>query len=63
MIDTNTIMIIGLLINFLAMVGGGFRVIQIIISYHIKNERRLATIEEQIQQLMRHNNMKVRAEA
>jgi len=58
--DTSTIMIAGLVINFLAMIGGGFKIIAIIVQYHIQNENRLATIEEQVQQLMRHNNMKVR---
>jgi len=58
--DTNIIMILGLLINFLAMIAGGLKIMGVIVQYHIQNENRMATIEAEIKQLMRHNKLQVR---
>lgn len=62
MIDSNTlILLIGMVINFLVMIMGGFKIVHTIVQYHIQNEKRMATIEAEIKQLMRHNKLQVRA--
>jgi len=60
--DANTaILLVGLVINFVVMIMGGFKIMGVIVQYHIQNENRMATIEAEIKQLMRHNKLQVRA--
>lgn len=62
--DSNTIiMLLALGVNFVAMLAGLAKILSVVVQYHVQQERRMATIEEQIKQLMRVNNMKVRAVA
>lgn len=56
----NALMIMGLIINFIAMMVGGFRILSVTVQYHVVQERRMATIEQQIRQLMGAANMIVR---
>lgn len=59
--DTGTaLMIVGLVINFIAMMIGGLKILSVTVQYHVVQERRMATIEQQIRQLMGAANMTVR---
>jgi hypothetical protein len=59
--DTGTVlMIVGLVINFMAMMIGGLKILSVTVQYHVVQERRMATIEQQIRQLMGAANMTVR---
>ncbi len=59
--DTNTaIMLGGLLVNFLTMLFGGFRILSVTVKYHVEQERRMVTMEQQIIQLMGAAHLKMR---
>lgn len=60
--DSNTaIMLAALLINFLTMLIGGIKILSVTVKYHVEQERRMVTIEQQIIWLMKAANMKVGA--
>lgn len=60
--DPNTtIMLLALFVNFIVMLIGGFKILHVTVQYHVENERRMVTIEQQIVQLMRAHDMKARA--
>ena len=61
MMETQTlIMLAGLLVNFVAMVVGGVALLVVILRHNLRQENRMATMEERIDQLMRGSGMHLR---
>ena len=59
--ETQTlIMLAGLLVNFVAMVVGGVALLVVILRHNLRQENRMATMEERIDQLMRGSGMHLR---
>lgn len=58
--DTQALMLAGLLVNFVAMVIGGVSLFVTVLRHNVRQENRMATMEEQINQLMLHRGMRPR---
>lgn len=54
------ILLIGLVFNFCVMVTGGITILFMILRYNLRQENRMATVEEQLHQLMRSVGLTVR---
>ena len=62
--ETQTlIMLSALLVNFVAMVVGGVSLLVIVMRHNLRQENRMATMEERIDQLMQGAGLRVRRKA